>query len=125
MFWRLWEKLGLHELFGELYRTSPVEFPVEEAVFGMVLNRLLEPDSKLGAYEWLRERVYRPEFEGLELHHLYRALDFVDEHAKTMEEALFLRGRDLFNMDVDLVFFDTTSTYFEGYGPEEIGRAHV
>ena len=56
VFWRLWEKLGLQELFDELYRSSEVEFPVEEAVFGMVLNRLLEPDSKLGAYEWLKER---------------------------------------------------------------------
>lgn len=122
VFRRLWEKLGLHEVFEGLYRSSPVEFPVEEAVFGMVLNRLLEPDSKLGAYEWLRERVYRPEFEGLELHHLYRALEFVDEHTKTVEEALFLRGKDLFNLEVDLVFFDTTSTYFEGHGPDGLAE---
>lgn len=122
VFWRLWEKLGLHQLFEGIYRASPVEFPVEEAVFGMVLNRLLEPDSKLGAYEWLRECVYRPPFEELELHHLYRALDFLDEHTRTVEEALFLRGRDLFNLDVDLVFFDTTSTYFEGHGPDGLAE---
>jgi transposase len=114
--WRLWEKLGLHQLLQEFYQKSPVEFPVEEAIFGMVLNRLVDPDSKLGTYDWLREKVFRPEFEGLELHHLYRALDFLEEHIKTVEEALFLKERELFNLDVDLVFFDTTSTYFEGQG---------
>ena len=125
VFRRLWDKLGLHALFDELCQRSTVEFPVEESVFGMVLNRLLEPDSKLGAYEWLREKVYCPEAEGVELHHLYRALDFVDEHRERLEEGLFLRGRDLFHLEVDLVFFDTTSTYFEGEGPEGLaGRGY-
>lgn len=122
VFRRLWEKLGLQELFEGLQRSSKVEFPVEEAVFVMVLNRLLEPESKLGAYEWLREKAYRPQADELELHHLYRALDFVDEHSQTVEEGLFLRSRDLFHLDVDLVFFDTTSTYFEGQGPEGLAE---
>jgi transposase len=52
----------------------------------------------------------------LELHHLYRALDFLEERVKTVEEALFVKERELFNLDVDLVFCDTTSTYFEGQG---------
>jgi transposase len=93
-----------------------VEFPVEEAIFGMVLNRLVDPDSKLGTYDWLKEKVFRPEFEDLELHHLYRALDFLEEHIKTIEEALFVIEREMFNLEVDLVFLDTTSTYFEGQG---------
>jgi len=42
--------------------------------------------------------------------HLYRALDFLDEHSWTVEEALFMRSRDLFSLEVDLVLFDTTST---------------
>jgi hypothetical protein len=54
--WRLWEKLGLHQLFQEFYQKSLVEFPVEEAIFGMVLNRLVDPDSKLGASDWLKEK---------------------------------------------------------------------
>jgi hypothetical protein len=63
--WRLWA-LGLQQLLQEFYQKSPVEFPVEEAIFGMVLNRLVDPDSKLGTYDWLKEKVFRPEFEGLE-----------------------------------------------------------
>jgi transposase len=122
VFWKLWERLGLHQLFQELYRRSPVELPVEEAIFAMVLNRLIDPDSKLGAYDWIKERVHRPQFEPLGLHHLYRSLDFLEEHIRTIEEALFLKERDLFNLDVDLMFFDTTSTYFEGQGPEGLAE---
>jgi len=122
VFWRLWQHLGLHQLFQEFYRKSPVEFPVEEAIFGMVLNRLVDPDSKLGDYDWLKEAVYWPPFEGLELHHLYRALDFLEERIKMAEEALFLKDSDLFSLDVDLVFFDTTSTYFEGRGPQGLAE---
>ena len=110
IFSRLWERLGLYGFLEDIYKSSPVEFPVEEAIFGMVLNRLAEPNSKLGAYDWLKEEVYWPSFDSLELHYLYRALDFLDEHIKAMEEALFLKGRDLFSLDVDLVFLDTTST---------------
>jgi hypothetical protein len=112
--WRLWERLGLYQLFQEFYQKSPVEFPVEEAIFGTVLNRLVDPDSN--PYDWLKEKVFRPEFEDLELHHLYRVLDFLEERIKTVEEAPFLKERE--NLDVDLVFFDTTSTYFEGQGPQ-------
>ena len=102
--------------------SDELEFSVEQAIFGMVLNRLLHPDSKLGTYEWLKEKVYWPPFEELELHHLYRALDFLEERIKTVEEALFLKDRDLFGLEVDLVFFDTTSTYFEGRGPEGLAE---
>jgi hypothetical protein len=61
--WRSWDKLELHQLLQEFSHKSPVEFPVEEAIFGMVLNRLVDPDSKLGTYDWLKEKVFRPEFE--------------------------------------------------------------
>lgn len=50
------------------------------------------------------------------MHHLYRALDFLDGHTMTVEKAVLLGGRDLFNLDIDLVFLDTTSTYFVGGG---------
>ncbi len=77
----------------------------------MVLNRLVDPDSKVGAYDWLKEKVYRPEFEGLELHYLYRVPDFLEECIKTVDKAPSLKDWDLFGPNVDLVFFDTTSTY--------------
>ncbi len=116
---RLWQDLGLAEVIGELYRRSPMEVGVEEGLLAMVTNRLVDPRSKLSTYRWL-EGVYAPEWEKLELSHLYRALDFLDEHIRTVEEALFVRSQDLFSLEVDLVLFDTTD--FEGQGPQGLGK---
>jgi len=82
---------------------------VEDGLLAMVTNRLVDPRSKMSTHRWL-QGVYAPEWERLELSHLYRALDFLDEHIRTVEEALFMRSRDLFSLEVDLVLFDTTST---------------
>lgn len=93
-----------------------------EAVYAMVLNRLIDPQSKVGVAEWAAREVYEPRFENLELHHYYRALDFLADYKERIEEALFLAGRDLFNQKVDVVFFDTTSVYLEGEARGELVR---
>lgn len=117
IFRRLWEKLNLDRILKELLAGGEISIDVEEAVFAMVLNRLCDPASKLGVSRW-KETVYRPEFEKLELHHFYRSLDFLADHKDEIEEKLFERIRDLFNLELDLVFWDTTSAYFEGRGAE-------
>jgi len=117
VFRRLWEDLNLDSILRELLSGTEISIDVEEAVFAMVLNRLCDPASKLGVSRW-KERVYRPEFEKLELHHFYRALDFLADHKEEIEGRLFGRVKDLFNLELDLVFWDTTSTYFEGRGAE-------
>ncbi len=117
VFRRLWEELGLARLLGELQTSTEVRFSVEEAAFAMALHRLLDPGSKRATHLWL-ETVYRPEFESLELQHLYRALDYLVRGKERIEEALFARNRDLFSLAVDLVLFDTTLVHFEGQGPE-------
>jgi len=117
VFRRLWEDLGLARQMGVLQSESAVRFSIDEAVFAMVVHRLLDPGSKRATHKWL-ETVYRPEFESLELHQLYRALDHVGNSKQALEEALFSRNRDLFSLEVDLVLFDTTLVHFEGQGPE-------
>ena len=80
----------------------------------MVANRLAEPLSKLACYEhWRTERAYLPEAAALTLDHLYFALDFLDTHIEAIEREIFFRTADLFRADVDLIFWDTTSVYFE------------
>ena len=117
IFRRLWEELKLDSILRKLLSGTEISVDVEEAVFAMVLNRLCDPASKLGVSQW-KEGVYRPEFERLELHHFYRALDFLADHKDEIEIELFKRVRDLFSLELDLVFWDTTSTYFEGRGAE-------
>ncbi|NLU51183.1 MAG: IS1634 family transposase, partial [Syntrophomonadaceae bacterium] len=114
VFRRLWENTGLARIISNRVQSTKIEFDVAEAVFAMVLNRLRNPSSKLQVSEWAKKDVYDPNFHNLELHHYYRALDFLAEHKNAIEEHLFFEGQDLFNQTVDLVFFDTTTSYFEG-----------
>ncbi len=87
---------------------------MERACFAMVANRCLAPASKLYLYEqWLREDVRVAGAEGLELHHLYRAMDFFEKHKETVEKELFFRIADLFSCDVELIFYDTTTLHWE------------
>lgn len=75
--------------------------------------------SKRAVNEWVSE-IYRPSFSALELHHFYRALDFLIAHKEIIE--LFEQVKHLFNLELDLVFWDTTSTCFEGNGPEGLAE---
>jgi hypothetical protein len=119
---RLWRNLGLEEIIAGLERPNSAKVSVGEVLLALVVSLITMPRSELGSYGWLKEKVYAPEWEGLELHHLYRSLDFLAEHMRTIEEAVFGRMRDLFSLNVKLVLFDTTSTYFEGGGPEGLAK---
>lgn len=117
VFDKLWEKVGLSEICRSLGQGRKYRFDMGRAVFAAVLQRLLEPGSDLSCTRWLSD-VHGPGFEALRLQHLYRAMDFLDANKEEIERELFWRGRDLFDQGLDLVFFDTTSIYFEGNGPE-------
>ena len=110
----LWERLGLRALIADAVRDEDRRIDFERAVFAMVANRCLAPASKLCCYEsWLAEDVYFPEGEEVGLHHLYRAMDLLGRHKESIEEQLYWHLADLLSMDVDLIFYDTTSVYFE------------
>ena len=137
VFGRLWQELGLPQILSKLLKDRRYEFDVERAVFLTVLHRLFPSGSDRAAECWRRDHSI-PGVAELELHHLYRAMAWLgdelpkDEQSDAspfaprctkdlIEEALFDRRRDLFS-DLELVFFDTTSLYFEGEGGETIGR---
>lgn len=111
VFDRLWEELGLKALMGELGRG--VAFDFERMIFAQVLQRFCEPGSDLRGSKWVAT-MHEPAFARLRLEHFYRALGRLWKHKQRIEVALYERGRDLFNAELDLAFFDTTSTYFEG-----------
>src|SRR3990172_4083371 len=110
----LWEELGIGEVLRRHVRPRGRRAPHELALFTMVANRLLEPVSKLACHEhWVPEQVYLPEAAGVTLGQLYLALDFLDTHIAAIEREIFFRTADLFRADVDLIFWDTTTVYFE------------
>lgn len=134
VFGRLWIESGIQSVLRERLAGRHFEFEVERAIYLSVLHRLFSPGSDRAAETW-RENYRLPGAENLELHHLYRAMAWLGEPTQEMselagtsrcikdqiEERLFERRRDLFS-EVDLVFFDTTSIYFEGQGGQSLGR---
>jgi hypothetical protein len=137
VFERLWQQTGCQRVIKLLLEGRRFEFDVERAVFLTVLHRLVHPGSDRAADKWKTD--YQIDgCEPLQLHHLYRAMAWLGEELpqnqqadKTpfaprctkdrIEEQLFAHRRDLFT-DLQLVFFDTTSIYFEGEGGQDIGQ---
>jgi transposase len=110
---KLWQRLGLEEMLVQALREREFVSPVEWAIFAMVSNRALAPDSKRGVEEWAREDVALGNPEPISLQHLYRAMDFLLEHEEAIQKEVFFATADLFNLEVDLLFFDTTTAYVE------------
>jgi len=135
VFGRLWEDLQLKAILERALESRRFEFDLERAVYLTVLHRLFGSGSDRAAERW-RQNYRVPGTEALELHHLYRAMAFLGEPLAEpgprvletprcvkdwIEEQLFEPRRDLFNQ-IEMVFFDTTSIYFEGEGGQEIGQ---
>src|SRR5512144_2824202 len=136
-FERLWQQTGCQRVIEQLLDGRRFEFNVERAIFLTVLHRLFDPASDRAADTWRTD--YQIEgCEPLQLHHLYRAMAWLgaelpqdQQKGKTpfaprctkdrIEEEVFAHRRDLFT-DLQLVFFDTTSIYFEGEGGQDIGQ---
>lgn len=117
---RLWRELGIDRVIEAEVRDRRFGFSVERAIFLTVLHRLFAQGSDRAADKWKRD--YRIEgVDDLSLHQLYRAMGWLGEEKERVEKALFLSTRDLFT-ELDMVFFDTTSIYFEGEGGESLGQ---
>ncbi len=109
---RLWDELGIEKTLCELLRKRRHKSPVERAIFAMVANRALAPSSKLEVEEWAKG-VALPGVEELSVQNLYRAMDFLLEAEDEIQREVFFAAANLLNLEVDLLFFDTTSVYFE------------
>ena len=111
----LWRELGLAEWLGQAAQARRLQFDAALALEVLVLNRLLAPRSKLAVQRWA-PRIALPHSDpaALDYQHYLRALDLLHGVQGELEQALFLRLSDLFGLELDLVFYDLTSSYFEG-----------
>jgi transposase len=101
---------GLHNIIARIQRKGKMKFDLYNAVLLMLLERLHDPCSKRS--NWF----HREEYLGiapLGLQHLYRALDKLAAHSKPIQRQIFQTGRDMFNQQLDVVFYDVTTLYFE------------
>lgn len=109
----LWQELGISKTLVRLARKRRFRGAVERLIFAMVAQRALEPASKLEATRWATEDVKIPGLSDVDDDSLYRAMDFLIECADQIQESVYYSVINLLNLEVDVVFFDTTSTYFE------------
>lgn len=109
------EHLGISNvLSGIAQKHDRLQFDFERAVFSMVVSRCMEPISKLGLWDRMMDRFYPGLFDNdIKLHHLYRSLDLLSTHKEDIEKQLFYYGKDLFNVQVDVVLYDLTTLRFE------------
>ena len=131
----LWKLLGLDDLIKGRMKSRRADVEYERWIRMMVVNKLSDPTSKLGIFQWLRgvwwpdhgfdpqvvSEEVEPEshliFCKREVMKIYRAMDYLLPMKEEVERHLYLRLRDLLSLRVDLVFYDVTSSYFEGDGP--------
>ena len=109
----LWAELGIGRSLERVARSRRYRSDVERAVFAMVCQRCIAPASKLEATRWAPREVVLPGVGELSDDGLYGAMDFLLECSERVQEAVFFSVANLLNSEVDVIFFDTTSTYFE------------
>lgn len=143
---QLWQELGLQESLDGLVKRRGDRGELADRALALVTNRLCEPTSEHGMARWLETdyvcdragRRWLPEWredgerlasrrprvrvKDRQLRQWYGTLDGLGAHKKQIEKQLFLWLRNLFSLKVDLVFYDLTSTYFEGRGPTELAK---
>lgn len=115
---QLWNRLGIAKALKTVLNNRSYDIPLERLIFSMVANRALAPSSKLYLEHWVANEVYIEGLPSVDSQNLYRAMDFLQEHAQELQKAVFHSVADLFNLEVDLLFIDTTTTYFETEGED-------
>lgn len=115
----LWTELGLGRCLTRAAKATRHRSDVERAVFAMVAQRCLAPGSKLAATQWLGRDAEIPGLDQVSDDQLYRAMDFLLANNERVQESVFHSVANLLNLEVDVIFFDTTSTYFQADPDEE------
>jgi transposase len=111
---RIWERLGIGAAIRAAATGRRLDGEVVERVlFALVAQRALEPGSKLAATGWVAERVAIESLAAMSDDQAYRAMDFLLDALAEIAAEVFSSVAHLLNLDLDIVFVDTTSTYFQ------------
>jgi Transposase DDE domain len=108
----LWSRLGIGQVMRKLLTGRRLDDSAERVLFALVANRALAPSSKLAAARWANEDVMIAGLGVTSDDACYRAMDWLLEIKGELEKKVFDNLANLLNLEVDLLFFDTTSTYF-------------
>ncbi|MFA6366898.1 MAG: IS1634 family transposase [Candidatus Hydrogenedentales bacterium] len=109
----LWNRLGMAKAIKGLLNERQFATPVERLCFAMVAGRILAPGSKLSLEHWVSKKAYIRDLVNVDVHNLYRAMDLLVESSEELQKHIFTEVSKNAHLDVDLIFLDTTNTYFE------------
>ncbi|MBU7032622.1 MAG: IS1634 family transposase [Theionarchaea archaeon] len=112
----LWDRYRIGTAIQKALEKRKPQFNPEQITFMLAVTRLYEPGSDLSSYRWIKNRAWpritvKPQW-------MYRTLDLLAEEKLSIEDTLFKTLKKQLNLDLTLVFYDLTSTYFEGEGPD-------
>jgi hypothetical protein len=119
----LWRSLGIDAAMRTLLTGRKLDARIERVLFALVANRALSASSKLAATDWIGNDAHIAGLEAISDDACYRAMDWLAQIEPQLAEQVYFQVTDLLNLEVDLLFFDTTSTYFElDESDEPVGR---
>ncbi len=110
---QLWARLGIGQAMTAALARTRRDAATERVLFALVANRALDPSSKLAAAHWVGRKAYIGGLPETSDDACYRAMDWLHQVCGAVEKEIFHQVANLLNLEVDLLFFDTTSTYFE------------
>jgi hypothetical protein len=120
---RVWERLGVGAAIRRAAAPRRLDAEsVERVIFALVAQRALEPGSKLAATRWVAERVAVPGCDGFSQDAAYAGMDFLLDALSEVAGGVFDTTATLLNLACDVVFVDTTSTYWEVDGADELAE---
>ncbi|MDX9828603.1 MAG: transposase, partial [Spirochaetia bacterium] len=109
----LWNQLGIGRAIKALVKDRSFDIPIERLLFAMVAGRILAPGSKLSLEHWVSKKAYVNDLAEVDVHNLYRAMDLLIASNEELQKQVFTEVAKNASLDLDLIFLDTTNTYFE------------
>jgi hypothetical protein len=110
---QLWQRLGIAAILAARLKATRRDASAERVLFALVANRALDPSSKLAAAHWVGRKAWIDRLPATSDDACYRAMDWLHRVKDAVEKEIYGQVANLLNLEVDLLFFDTTSTYFE------------
>lgn len=106
----LWDRYDLELILRCAFRQKRIGFDAPQSIFNIIVDRLLHPSSKLKVF---KRQTRHMGLKPVALQHLYRCLDLLADQKEKIEDQLFFKNRDLFSLNIDIVFYDVTTLHFE------------
>jgi hypothetical protein len=120
---RVWGRLGIGAAIHRVAQRRKIDGElVERIIFALVAQRACEPASKLEATKWVAQRVFIEGVAGFSDDAAYRSMDFLLDALGEIAAEVFSSVAHLLNLDLDIVFVDSTSTYWQVDSPDELAE---